>query len=283
MIAAPSCGGAASVMAGGIAGEGRPATLEAETVAGKGLKRLPATKSRQNVAGSSAVDAELDAESDAVAAEPVADPSWQETWRSFDVDPLIAEAVVWPETERYRKLQDLMETAANYGSYITNGKGPDYSIGIFQMKPSFVEELEKAWMRSGLARKYELWFDTDDTATARRIRISRMRKEEWQVIYAGVFLRLLYSSYGSYDKNGEHTQDGLETLSIEDQVRLAATAYNRGCVWAAPGYGDLDRLREHAAEKHFHYAVIPSRHTRRYCYATLAWRHYKAILRRRTT
>lgn len=223
----------------------------------------------------------MDVDEEVVAAEPIADPSWQETWRTFDVDPLIAEAVVWPETERYRKLQDLMETAANYGSYITNGKGPDYSIGIFQMKPSFVEELEKAWMRSGLARKYELWFDTDDTATARRIRISRMRKEEWQVIYVGMFMRLLYASYGSFDKNGERTQDGLETLPIEEQVRLAATAYNRGCVWAAPGYGDLERLREHAAEKHFHYAVIPSRHTRRYCYATLAWRHYKRIAGRR--
>ena len=143
--------------------------------------------------------------------------------------------------------------------------------------PSFVEAMEKAWMRSGLARKYELWFDTDDTVIARRIRISRLQKEEWQVIYVGVFLRLLYASYGSCNKKGEHTQDGLETLPLEEQVRLAATAYNRGCVWAAPGYGDLDRIREHAAEKHFHYALIPSARTRRYCYATLAWEHYKKI------
>lgn len=264
-MTAPSCGGAAAV----VDSDGRP------VVAG-----------RDAVAGDAAVAGRDDAEADedaAVPAEPIADPSWQETWRSFDIDPLLAEAVVWPETERYRKLQDLMETAANYGAYINSGKGPDYSIGIFQMKPSFVEELEKAWMRSGLARQYELWFDTADNATARRIRISRMRKEEWQVIYVGVFLRLLYASYGSFDKKGERTHDGLETLPIEEQVRLAATAYNRGCVWAAPGYGDLDSLREHAAEKHFHFAVVPSRHTRRYCYATLAWRHYKAIRRGRTT
>lgn len=203
--------------------------------------------------------------------------AWHEVWRSFDVDPLMAEAVVWPEVERYNRLQDYAETAANYGAYITTGGGPDFSIGIFQMKPSFVETMEKAWMRSGLARQYELWFDTDDTVTARRIRISRLQKEEWQVIYAGVFLRLLYSSYGSYNKKGERTQEGLETLSVEEQVRLAATAYNRGCVWTAPGYGDLDRLREHAREKHFHYALIPSARTRRYCYATLAWKHYKKI------
>lgn len=202
---------------------------------------------------------------------------WYAVWRSFDVDPLIAESVVWPEMERYSRLQDLMETTANYGAYVTTGKGPDYSIGQFQMKPSFVEELEKAWMRSGLARQYDLWFDTDNTATARRIRITRLQKEEWQVIYVGVFLRLLYASYGSFNKKGEHTQDGLETLPVYEQVRLAATAYNRGVVWAAPGYGDLSDLEEHAREKHFHYALIPSRLTRRYCYATLALKHYKKI------
>lgn len=203
-----------------------------------------------------------------------------DVWRSFDVDPLMADAIVYPETERYSRLQDALESAANYGTYIVSGGGPDFSIGPYQMKPSFVEEMEKAWMRSGLARQYDLWFDTADNATARRIRISRLQKEEWQVIYVGVFLRLLYSSYGSYNKKGERTQDGLETLPLKEQVRLAATAYNRGVVWAAPGYGDLDRLREHAGEKHFHYALIPTARTKRYCYATLAWKRYRKLSRK---
>lgn len=192
------------------------------------------------------------------------------------MDPRIAEAVVWPEMERYSRLKDLAETAANYGTYIATGGGPDYSIGRFQMKPSFVEALEKAWMRSGLARQYGLWFDTADNATARRIRITRLQKEEWQVIYLGVFLRLLYLSYGSYDRQGARTQDGLETLPAGEQVRLAATAYNRGCVWPAAGYGDLDRLRAHADEKHFHYEFVPTATTPRYCYADLALAHYES-------
>lgn len=205
--------------------------------------------------------------------------SWYDIWKGFDVDPMMAEAVVWPEMERYSRLQDFMETTANYGTYVTTGGGPDFSIGIFQMKPSFVEDLEKAWMRSGLARRYNLWFDTADNATARRVRISRLQKEEWQVIYVGVFLRLLYSSYGSYNKKGERTQDGIETLPVAEQVRLAATAYNRGCVWAAPGYGDPGIIRARSKEKHFHYALIPSSRTKRYCYATLALRHYRKLKR----
>ena len=193
---------------------------------------------------------------------------------------MIAEAVVWPEMQRYDRLQDYMETSAVTGSYVSKGSaGFDFSIGRFQMKPSFVEELEKGWMRSGLARKYGLWFDTADSADARRVRLSRLKKEEWQVIYAGVFLRLLYSSYGSYDKKGERTQDGIETLPTEDQVRLAATAYNRGCIWAAPGYGDCYRILARAGEKHFHYAVVPSRRTKRYCYADLALKHYRKLIK----
>lgn len=215
---------------------------------------------------------------DAASIDSATRAAWHDTWRSLDVDPLVAESVVWPEMERYSRWQDAMETAANYSTYITSGGGPDFSTGRFQMKPSFVEALEKAWMRSGLARQYGLWFDTDDTVTARRVRISRLQKEDWQVIYLGVFLRLLYASYGSYNKKGEWTQEGLETLPVQEQVRLAATAYNRGCVWAAPGYGDLDSIRAHVGEKHFHYALIPSRRTRRYSYAALALKHYRRIV-----
>jgi len=202
---------------------------------------------------------------------------WYEVWRAFDLDPYIAESVVWPELERYDRLRDLAETAADYGGYITTGGGPDYSIGRFQMKPSFVEDLEKAWIRSGLARQYELWFDTDDSTIARRVRISRMQKEEWQVIYLGMFLRLFYESYGSYDKDGNWTQEGLEALPPEEQLRIAATAYNRGCPWPAAGYGDLERIRAVSGEKHFHYAIIPVRRTKRYCYAELAIKHYRKL------
>lgn len=206
--------------------------------------------------------------------------SWYEVWQKFDIDPTIAEAVVWPEMQRYDRLQDYMETTAVTGSYVSKGcAGFDFSIGRFQMKPSFVENLEKGWMRSGLARQYDMWFDTADTADARRVRLSRLKKEEWQVIYIGVFLRLLYSSYGSYDKKGERSQDGIETLPPEDQVRIAATAYNRGCIWSAPGYGDWAQILAKSGEKHFHYATVPGKHTRRYCYAELALKHYRKLIK----
>ena len=151
----------------------------------------------------------------------------------------------------------------------------------FQMKPSFAEELEKRWMRSGLARQHNLYFDTKDNETARRIRISRLEKEEWQCIYLAVFLKMLYLDYGSTDKQGSRIRDGMDTLPRKEQVRLAATAYNRGCRWVNPGYGPLEEIREKSRERHFHTAIVPTAKTRRYVYADIALKHFRELENRK--
>lgn len=176
--------------------------------------------------------------------------TWRQTWRSFGVDPAVAESVVWPEMLRYNVIRDLAETAADYGFYVLGEESPDYSIGIFQMRPSFVEDLEKAWMRSGLAEAYNLPFDISDSPASRSNRIGRMSSEDWQAVYVGIFLRMLYHSYG------------LDALSAEEHVRLAATAYNRGCAWTEAGRGNVESLRKNAGAK----------------YASRAWEHYKTIV-----
>lgn len=203
---------------------------------------------------------------------------WRQIWQEFDVPDDVAEAVIFPELIRYAMFQDKIETGAVKSLYVSKGTGGcDFSIGRFQMKPSFAEELEKRWMRSGLARQYNLYFDTKDNETSRRIRISRLEKEEWQCVYLAVFLKMLYLDYGSVNKQGEHTQDGIDTLPIKEQVRLAATAYNRGCRWVNPGYGSLEEIRAKSREKHFHTAIVPTAKTRRYVYADIALKHFKEI------
>lgn len=191
---------------------------------------------------------------------------WQAVWEQYEVPGDIAESVVFPELIRYSIFQDKMETGAVKALYITKGSGGcDFSIGRFQMKPSFVEELEKRWMRSGLARTYGLYFDTKDNETARRIRISRLEKEEWQCIYVAVFLKMLYLDYS------------LEPLPLKEQVQLAATAYNRGCRWVNPGYGPVDELRAHSREKHFHTVLLATKKTKRYVYGDIAYKHFREI------
>ena len=203
---------------------------------------------------------------------------WYELWRSLDVSPEMAEAVVFPELLRYSAVQDGVERVMNYTTYVEFGTlGFNFSVGRFQIKPSFVEKLEKAWMSSSLPRQYRIWFDTGSTESARRARIGRMQEEEWQCLYVGMFLKLFYLTFGSVDRWGNPTQKGLETLSEQDQLRLVATAFNRGCEWPAPGRGNWKALLEHADEKHFYLGGFLEWGAEHYCYADLSLEWYYSI------
>ena len=178
--------------------------------------------------------------------------AWKEIWRIFDVDPALAESVVWPEMQQYSYMRDLLETGADSITSGARSGRMDFSIGVFQMKPSFVEKLETAWRLSGLADYYNLPFDAGDDASVRQSRIERMSVAEWQVIYLGMFLRLLKFSYR------------LDSLPPEEQVRLSANAYNHGCAWPAEGCGDVESLRVNMDARQFPRVIIHSRNAQQY-------------------
>lgn len=203
---------------------------------------------------------------------------WRQVWNEFGVPCDLAESVVFPELVRYAMFKEMMETGAVKSLYVSKGTGGcDFSIGRFQMKPSFAEDLEKRWMRSGLAKEYGLYFDTADNQMARKGRISRLENEEWQCVYLAVFLKMFYLDYGSADKNGKIIRSGVDSLPEKEQVRLVATAYNRGCRWSEPGCGSLEQIRAKSREKHFHTAIVPTSRTKRYVYSDLALKHFKEI------
>lgn len=169
---------------------------------------------------------------------------WKSVWDRYDVPADIAEAVVFPEVVRYSFLKDKVEKVAVEALYIKGGTADaDYSIGRFQMKPSFAETLEKIWNKSPYRSAYNLSFDTSDSEKSRSERIARLENDHWQCIYLAVFLKMIYLDYGSFDKYGNRVREGLDALSRRDQVKLCATAYNRGVRWCSPGTGDLDLLR----------------------------------------
>ena len=156
-----------------------------------------------------------------------------------------------------------------------SGNEPQAEIPIGDTR-SFIEDLEKRWMRSGLAEKYGLSFETADNADARQARLERLKSEEGQCIYLAVYLRMLYLDYGSLDRDGHALQQGLETLEPEEQAYLAATAYNHGTLWRSPGEGNLDRIRSVAAVETF---PLPKNLLRTkfryYSYGDLAARYYR--------
>ncbi|MCQ2335524.1 MAG: hypothetical protein MJZ89_06795 [Paludibacteraceae bacterium] len=193
--------------------------------------------------------------------------AWGEIWHGFEVDSALAEAVVFPEMVRFSKLQNYAEIAAVKVRYVAMGSREcNYSIGRFQMKPSFVETLEKRWMQSTMTAQYQAQFDTTQTREARTARINRMEDDLWQCVYLSMFIRLLYTDYS-----------GLKALPKEEQVALVATAYNRGCPLPGAGRGQLAYLQKRRNIRLFHTVVIAGKNAPHYVYSDIALLRYHEL------
>ena len=180
--------------------------------------------------------------------------AWKPLFEAFGVDARLAEAIVFPELIRYSMWQDEIERAAVNGLYVTKGReGANFSIGRFQMKPSFAEEVEQAWNRSSLSKEYGFVFNLQSNNEARRSRIRRLSTMEGQCRYLAIFIRLLQQ---------RHPQ--LSQQPTKDQVRFLATAYNRSLT------ASYEQIRKMQRERHFHTDVIKTRRTRLYVYADIA-------------
>ncbi len=186
---------------------------------------------------------------------------WCEVFQSLEADCAECEAIVFPELLRYNRLKDGVETAVLLAPYVRKGaESANFSVGIFQMKPSFAEQVEKAWMRSGMRHEYGLYFNTEDSREVRRKRVERLADEQWQCVYLAVFVRLMLER-----------EPSLAEMSASGRVRLLATAYNYS--FTAP----VDELRKRSRKKTFHLDFVKTKNTVCYNYAGLAEEHYKEL------
>lgn len=144
-----------------------------------------------------------------------------DTLRRHNVDPSIACSIVFPEVMRYSSLRDFAETKSLEVLYIQYGsKYADFSIGRFQMKPSFAAKLEKDWLKlmekeivSGIIRPS----DTVDDTSSRILRINRLKDQEWQVRYLVMYCKVVDIRF----------HDKLFSKNIPD-IEFLASAYNLG-------------------------------------------------------
>ena len=186
---------------------------------------------------------------------------WSREFEQFDVDPRLAVAIVFPELIRYSMWQDEIEHAAVNGLYVSKGTdGANFSIGRFQMKPSFAEEIEQEWNRSSLSKEYGFVFNLQQNNEARRSRIRRLSNMQGQCRYLAIFIRLLQQ---------RHPQ--LEQLSEKEQVCFLATAYNRSFT------ASFQQIKKIQHERHFHTDVIKTHSTCLYCYADIAYVAYRML------
>ncbi len=128
-------------------------------------------------------------------------------------------SIVFPELIRWSSLSDLMETSALELLYVQRGKGAaNFSIGYFQMKPSFIEDIE-IYISSHTNLNYlnYILINTKNEKESRNERIQRMKQVCWQIRYAHVYWLIVGDLY----KNKIFK-------SPKDRVRFFATAYNYG-------------------------------------------------------
>lgn len=197
--------------------------------------------------------------------------------QKLEVDPLVLESVVYPEVIRYSALQDDIEKSLVNGMYVKFGlqKG-DFSIGIFQMKPSFVEKLERRWnLTDSLSKKYQLYFSTlNGTELSRRQRINKISSIEGQCLYAAVFIKLMYFYYPEISEN-----------NLTSQVKLLAAAYNHGVEWpyinssSSNTYTNIQEICEWTKSSTFHTDLIKTPFTEMHNYSDLAAQHLKFLMK----
>lgn len=185
------------------------------------------------------------------------------TFARYGIEPKFAWAIVFPELIRYNALKDKLELASLYTLYVNFGKSySNFSVGPFQMKPSFVEQLEKEFMHtrqlSGNNIRFE--FDTTDTRAARSARIGRLQKPEWQARYLVICIRSLENQYSANFKD-----------SPDKKLRFFASAYN--CGYNLPAR----EIKKFSVKKFYHTALTNNSAQKRYAYADISEYYYKSL------
>lgn len=177
-------------------------------------------------------------------------------------DAAFSTAIVFPEIMRYSVLQDFIETSAlelaytNYGSTVA-----DFSIGRFQMKPSFIESVEHEIKKSdSLSIIFsEIIFKTNlSEVEKRRTRLQRLQIINWQIIYLNAFITICDVRFKDLD---------LE--STTDKLLFYATAYNAGF------YNKPDAIRIKATQPYFPYG--PKYKGTQYVYGDVATYYYTKL------
>ena len=167
-------------------------------------------------------------------------------------------SIVFPELIRWSAFQDYFEITSNEILYVQKGKNAcDLSIGHFQMRPSFIEQLEE-FISKNKSLDYLNYVILKSTSEKnnREIRIQRLKQFSWQLRYAHVFWLVAQEKF----KNRKFS-------CPEDRIQFYATAYNHGFL-----------KPETDIEKWEHKAFFP--HGVKYkgkqvCYADLAIEFYK--------
>jgi hypothetical protein len=148
--------------------------------------------------------------------------SENETWMKqlsarYDVSYPLAIAVVFPELIRYSALRDKMEITLLKALYINLGEDyANFSIGQFQMKPSFAESIHRKvpLLKGRLRNQFREKIKSEDIRKYRASIVKDLEQPESQFLYLISFLKICGTVYN------------LMELDEEEMLKFLATAYN---------------------------------------------------------
>lgn len=183
----------------------------------------------------------------------------------YKVLPQELSAIVFPEVMRYSSFSDALETTALSFLYTSQGTAyADFSVGYFQMKPSFAEQVEADYShlpeadKMLLANTFLPTANQFDTEAARKQRIHRITSTEGQLIYLIAFYKICFHRFKTSIPH-----------ATNDRLRFLATCYNAGYKRTT---ADIERIGK---AKYFH--LGKSFAAEKYNYADIAvfaYRHW---------
>ncbi|MBR3976797.1 MAG: hypothetical protein IKJ95_03125 [Bacteroidaceae bacterium] len=176
-------------------------------------------------------------------------------------DLVLAYSIVAPEVSQYDAFKDFLEIGIMKKRYVADGSC-DYSIGYFQMKPSFVESLENEVFKSAsLKKKYGkmlAYSRGKSKRTVRKERLDRLSETEWQIRYLAIYVDVAKQRTAKW---------GLK--SSEEKLRYWASMYNAGF------YLSKARVKQRQTVRQF------PRSTTKYNYSAVAVELYRRLLKRK--
>lgn len=137
----------------------------------------------------------------------------------YDVSYNEAVAIVFPELIRYSALRDKMEITLLKTLYTYRGEEyANFSVGHFQMKPSFAESIHEnlSSLRGRLRNQIREKAVKDDLVAYRGKIVKDLEQPESQFLYLAAFIKICENVFGlqKYDKL--------------QRIKFLSTAYNFG-------------------------------------------------------
>lgn len=177
---------------------------------------------------------------------------------SYGLKPKEVKAVIFPELIRYNSIRDKMEIFALESLYIQYGKEyANFSIGQFQIKPSFAENIENDFLKTFGESNTRTWSpnfkDTIQSQFNRSSRLKRLKDKKSMLNYVCLFFKVMEVKYPVWENPRE-------------KVKFFASAYN------SDYRKSKDEINSFMTKKFFHLGILTSE---KYAYADIALYYFQ--------